>query len=229
MMATRSAAEARLDAAIRPEIAVLRSRTSYPARYRAAGPGRAAGPQLRLVPAQRTQDQLASQGAGAHRPAIAQPPATRTVGGACRSAGRELPRGAELAPAGAGGGLGAGPLRRPGRAGPPLAAQGRLRLTRRGRVVLAMLGLVAAVAVSVLAWLAVAGQAHASSHVQQPGRPPVSGVERVVVRPGDTLWSIAVRAQPSADPRAVIAQISEINALASPAIQAGEVLWVPAG
>ena len=55
------------------------------------------------------------------------------------------------------------------------------------------------------------------------------GMTRVVVQPGATLWSIAVRMDPGADPRAVIQQIMDANALASPAIQAGRVLWVPRG
>ena len=50
---------------------------------------------------------------------------------------------------------------------------------------------------------------------------------RVVVRPGDTMWSIAVRADPAADPRAVIQQIVEDNGLTGTAIQVGQVLWVP--
>jgi hypothetical protein len=50
---------------------------------------------------------------------------------------------------------------------------------------------------------------------------------RVVVRPGETLWSIAVRTDPAADPRAVIHEIIDDNALRGPAIQAGQVLWVP--
>jgi hypothetical protein len=50
---------------------------------------------------------------------------------------------------------------------------------------------------------------------------------RVVVLPGQTLWSIAMKADPAADPRAVIQQIVDDNALAGTAITAGQVLWVP--
>jgi len=90
----------------------------------------------------------------------------------------------------------------------------------------AVLGLIAALAISGLLWLAVAGQAQASSHAQ-PARPGGPGMIRVVVQPGQTLWSIAVRAEPSADPRVVIQEITDANLLSSPAIHAGEVLWVP--
>jgi len=50
---------------------------------------------------------------------------------------------------------------------------------------------------------------------------------RVVVRPGDTLWSIAAKADPTADPRIVIQQIVDDNALSGTAISVGQVLWVP--
>lgn len=50
---------------------------------------------------------------------------------------------------------------------------------------------------------------------------------RIVVRPGQTLWGIAVTADPHTDPRVVIQQIVDDNALNGTAIQAGQVLWVP--
>jgi LysM repeat protein len=50
---------------------------------------------------------------------------------------------------------------------------------------------------------------------------------RVVVRPGQTLWSIATKADPSADPRVVIQQIIDDNALSGTTVSAGQVLWVP--
>jgi len=54
-------------------------------------------------------------------------------------------------------------------------------------------------------------------------------LSQVVVRPGDSLWSIAARAEPDAGPRLVIQQITEINALPSPEIVVGQRLWVPKG
>ena len=53
------------------------------------------------------------------------------------------------------------------------------------------------------------------------------GVSQVVVQPGETLWGIAVKVDPAADPRAVISEIEELNALSSTAIKVGQVLWVP--
>ena len=101
-----------------------------------------------------------------------------------------------------------------------------MRLTRRGRFVLAVLAGVAIACAAALIWLAVTGQAQAASSTKLV---PVSGhsMLRVVVRPGQTLWSIAVKADPSADPRIVIQQIIADNALSGTGLEAGQVLWVP--
>jgi hypothetical protein len=53
------------------------------------------------------------------------------------------------------------------------------------------------------------------------------GMRQIVVQPGQTLWSIAVRAEPSADPRQVIAEIMAANSLTGSSVQTGELLWVP--
>ena len=52
-------------------------------------------------------------------------------------------------------------------------------------------------------------------------------MHQVVVQPGQTLWSIAATADPTADPRDVVQEIMSTNALGSPSIKAGELLWVP--
>ena len=70
-----------------------------------------------------------------------------------------------------------------------------------------------AAAVTGLIWLAVAGQADAASQVR-PGGSVGHSMLRVVVRPGQTLWSIATKADPYADPRAVIQEIVDDNSLA---------------
>jgi LysM domain len=113
---------------------------------------------------------------------------------------------------------------RPARSGQP----GRVRLTRRGRVVLAALGVVTVTAMVTLFWLSAAGGAQAASHGPRGGA-AYRGMTRVVVRPGQTLWSIASQAEPAADPRLVIQQIIEANALGGPGIQPGQSLWVPKG
>ena len=50
----------------------------------------------------------------------------------------------------------------------------------------------------------------------------------VVVQPGDTLWSIAAQKYPSDDVRARVDGIERANGLTSPAIEAGEILHLPA-
>ena len=111
----------------------------------------------------------------------------------------------------------AGPL--PGRPDP-------VRLTRRGRRVVAgfVLGVII-VAVTVL-WMSVAGSVQASSHASAP-RSAYRGMTQVVVQPGQTLWSIAAAAEPSGNLWAVVQQIINVNALNGAEIQSGQLLWVP--
>jgi len=47
------------------------------------------------------------------------------------------------------------------------------------------------------------------------------------VQPGDTLWTLAERLDPAADPRVIVTEIKHANALASSAITPGQVLSVP--
>jgi nucleoid-associated protein YgaU len=101
-----------------------------------------------------------------------------------------------------------------------------VRLTRRGRRLVAALVIgVVIVAVTVL-WMSVAGSVQASSHGSAQGS-PYQGMTQVVVRPGQTLWSIAAAAEPSGNLWAVVQQIINVNALSSASVQAGQLLWVP--
>jgi nucleoid-associated protein YgaU len=108
------------------------------------------------------------------------------------------------------------------------SARPRTRLTRRGRIVVSALAISATLLVVVLAWLAGTATAEAAR-----SGAPASGVYRnltpVVVRPGETLWAIATQAEPTADPRSVIQEIVDINALSGTSIQPGQRLWVPRG
>jgi len=74
--------------------------------------------------------------------------------------------------------------------------------------------------------LAVAGAAQATGHTASQ-RATSSDLAQVVVRPGQTLWSVAENADPNADPRLVIQQIAQLNALTSDTLMAGQRLWVP--
>jgi hypothetical protein len=105
------------------------------------------------------------------------------------------------------------------------AAPGRVRLTRRGRVVLAGLAVATVAMAALVLSLSMAGGALAASHGSP--RAGYQGMRQVVVEQGQTLWSIAAAAAPRADPRVVIQQIMETNALGGSTIRAGELLWVP--
>ena len=99
-----------------------------------------------------------------------------------------------------------------------------LRLTRRGRAVLAVL---AAVAASLFG-LAVARGTPAAGSAAPAGTAGHS-MTRIVVQPGQTIWSIAMRADPHADPRLVVQRIVAANALPGGSVQAGQRLLVPRG
>lgn len=103
-----------------------------------------------------------------------------------------------------------------------------VRLTRRGRMVVGGLLTVAVLLAAVLLWLAATARAQAASAGSPPGA-VYRNLTPVVVHPGESLWSIALRAQPSADPRIVVQQIIELNALSGTGIEPGERLWVPRG
>jgi len=96
------------------------------------------------------------------------------------------------------------------------------RLTRRGRMAVTGLSALVIAALSVgLATTAQATRAGSSS----PGR----YVTKVMVLPGQTLWSLAEAHDPSADARLIIEQIEQLNSMTGDQIQPGEVLWVPRG
>lgn len=99
-----------------------------------------------------------------------------------------------------------------------------LRLTRRGRLVVAALAAFLVTVVSLLA----AGAVQATNHAASP-RTARQNLVQVVVRPGQSLWSVAESTDPDQDPRAVIQQIIDLNALASDVVFAGQQLWVPRG
>ena len=104
----------------------------------------------------------------------------------------------------------------------PRVTSTRLRLTARGRRVLAFLAAIPAVVVLSLAILS-GGGALASS---ETGAPAGTFTE-VTVMPGDTLWSIAESAAPGADPRDVVDEIIRLNALSSASLVAGQNLALP--
>jgi LysM repeat protein len=91
----------------------------------------------------------------------------------------------------------------------------RVRLTRRGRFVVVLLALLLAGFVVVLAAPA--------SQAADPAGPAPS----VVVRSGDTLWSIATRYAPGDDPFVTIDEIRRLNGLSGYTIPVGVRLTLP--
>jgi len=92
-----------------------------------------------------------------------------------------------------------------------------IRLTRRGRLVLLVL-----LAVAMITLLGVTRTAVAWA---EPSGPTT---RTVVVQAGDSLWGIARTVDPQRDPRAVIAEIEELNNLDAAPVVAGQALLVPA-
>lgn len=91
-----------------------------------------------------------------------------------------------------------------------------LRLTRRGRVVL-LIALVL-LAAGVAFW-----SARAMAAPEQSG----SGQASVVVKPGESLWSIAIAYDPSRDPASVIRDIQRLNGMSGATVWAGHRLLLP--
>ena len=92
-----------------------------------------------------------------------------------------------------------------------------LRLTRRGLVVAVLLTVLVAASLLLVARLS-AGSA--------PGAPALPAGSTITVQPGDTLWSIAQRAEPRSDPRLVVDQLRKANHLNSVVLSPGQTLKV---
>jgi hypothetical protein len=100
----------------------------------------------------------------------------------------------------------------------PARARSTVRLTRRGRVVVFVAGLVALLTLGLL----IANGAGAALHSGEP-----ESTHPVVVAPGDTLWDLASGAAHGGDVRAMIAHIEKINGLAGVSLSAGQTLRIP--
>ena len=97
---------------------------------------------------------------------------------------------------------------------------GTVRLTRRGRLVVLTLALLAILAVG----FAVAGGSVATDEAGTPEQTRV-----VMVGAGDTLWDIAADLADDGDVRSMIDRIQKLNALESGMLIAGQELVVPVG
>lgn len=104
----------------------------------------------------------------------------------------------------------------------PTTHAARLRITRRGRIVLASVASLPIVAVIVA--VAMFG---ANSAVASGSESSSVSFDYVTVQAGETLWGLAEEIAPSADPRDVIEDIVSLNQLPSSEVQPGQRLAVP--
>ncbi|MFI7484202.1 LysM peptidoglycan-binding domain-containing protein [Kocuria sp. M1R5S2] len=105
------------------------------------------------------------------------------------------------------------------------APRAPLTLTRRGRLVL--LGLPVLAGSAALVVLAVVFLVP-STATATSGPVPGAGTEVVTVFPGQSLWELALAAEPDRDPRDVVDEIVELNDLRTSRLVAGQQLEVPA-
>ncbi len=95
---------------------------------------------------------------------------------------------------------------------------GSVRLTRRGRLAVFLVALVAVLCVGIAL-----GAGSVAS--ERPGTPEPTRV--VMVGSGDTLWGIASELADDGDVRAMVDRIERLNALDSAMVEAGQRLRVP--
>ena len=81
----------------------------------------------------------------------------------------------------------------------------------------------------VVALLAVMLSPLAAGAVRREAAPAAVAPQVVVVRDGDTLWSIASRIRPGVDPRETVVAISAANGVDAGELVAGQTLVVPSG
>ena len=91
------------------------------------------------------------------------------------------------------------------------------RLTRRGRLVVLLVGLLTLLAIGI----AFAGVSLASEEPEP--------TETIVVASGDTLWGIASDLSDSGDVRSMMRQLQDLNSLDSASLAVGQQLQVPLG
>jgi len=98
----------------------------------------------------------------------------------------------------------------------------RLRLTRRGRRMLAAL-----VALPVAVTLGIVVIGGGAALASRDAGAPAGSFTTVTVVAGESLWSIAQRVAPQSDPRDVVDAIVRLNALDSVMVTPGERLAIP--
>jgi len=112
-------------------------------------------------------------------------------------------------------------------------AHTRLRITRRGRAVLTAVAavplVVGALALALNGGLAAADGSTLSGNSMNAGAGgSATTFDYVTIQSGQSLWQLAQRIAPAADPREVIAEIVNLNQLPSESVQPGQRLALPA-
>ncbi len=100
----------------------------------------------------------------------------------------------------------------------------QVHLTRRGRLALTL----ALVAVLFAAFSLGRADSQAAPTAPTADAEQVQTLHQVTVAPGESLWAVAERIAPHADPRDVMEQIAELNDLDSTQLQVGQQLLLPA-
>jgi hypothetical protein len=103
---------------------------------------------------------------------------------------------------------------------PRLRPAPRLRITSRGRAVVAVLLAIPLVVVA----LALGINAGSATALHEA---PAASFTWVNVEPGQSLWQLAESVAPEADPREVVAEIVALNQLPSADVQAGQLIALP--
>jgi hypothetical protein len=98
-------------------------------------------------------------------------------------------------------------------------AGARVRLTRRGRVVVLTL------LIGLMLAAFTVGRSGESRAATEGGVRPVSAT--TTVHAGETLWAVAHRVNPGRDPRALVQAIRDLNHLSTAQVHAGQQLLLP--
>lgn len=104
------------------------------------------------------------------------------------------------------------------------ASATRLRITARGRRVVAF---VVALPLAVAVALGIAAVGGGAALASGDAGAPAGSFTEITVMSGETLWSIAEDIAPAADPRDVVAEITRLNALQGGSLAAGQRIAIP--
>ncbi|RUQ87881.1 LysM peptidoglycan-binding domain-containing protein [Labedella gwakjiensis] len=103
----------------------------------------------------------------------------------------------------------------------PASTKARLRITRRGRLVLTSLVVGPLVAVGVIAGVS------ATSAIATSSSSAVVEFDYLTINSGESLWQVAERIAPASDPRDVIADIVSLNQMSTSSVEPGQRIAIP--